>query len=437
MAYNRERAERITALSVPVLLAAACYLNTLQNGFVYDDRFIVVNSPIITDLSLAGVFRIFGYISPNHYLPVRYLSYAVDYSLWGLNPFGFHFTNVVLHCVNALLVTLLTARLAGVTGGGRRSWIIAGIAGALFAVHPINTETVAWVTGRKDLLATAFTLSAIITYLKSYDEKRRFKTDWYLPASVLLFVSAVLSKASVIAFPLVLVALEIFVRPGAKHRVKHSAALRLAPFFIVDFIITFMDMKLSVDSGLIKAYMGGTPLFHYMTICKIPLLYLGKLLYPVRLSVEYSAVPERSVFSLMFVASLIFWAAVAVWFWAKRRTGGFAIFFTAWAILNLGPFMNVLPTSKLIADRYAYLPAIGVFALAGWCAARYAAGRGVAAKVVIVLLLVPITVLLGCRTISRNRDWNNEFSLWKASYALEPKNGIVLHNLGFAYYEKG
>jgi protein O-mannosyl-transferase len=417
-------------------LAVAVYWNGLHGGFVYSDRLLVVDQPAIRDFSLSGLLNILVYPAYNHFLPVRFISYAVDYRLWGLNPLGFHAVNLALHILNVFLVAFLVFEV--LSTGGERERKFAGIAGgaaaALFAVHPLGAESVTWITGRKDVLSTAFSLGATLCYLKSYRRARSDKTDFTLAAAFCMFALALLTKATVIAMPLVFAAVEIFIPPGEGQGAARARIERLIPFFAVDLILTMYDLKLSVKSDLITEYFGGSVFTHFLTISTIPLLYLQKLFWPAQLCVEYPALPRTSILNPVVALSLLMWAGIALWFvfrGLKRRP---VALLAAWTLLNLAPVMNLMPTAKLIADRYTYLPAIGFFGLAGCAFARVSERKGFA-RIAACALLAATVAGLGARTVLRNRDWRSDLSLWQSAVRVEPDLPIALMNLGYACFE--
>ncbi len=430
------------ALALPTLAAAIFFAGSLHGGFVYDDRVLVTNQPYIRDLSALGLHEIFTHQDYNryspHYLPIRLLSYAVDYRLWGLNPFGFHLTNLLLHILNTILVSLLAMQIAGTAGKGNGALkpLAGGIAGMLFGIHPLQVETVAWVSGRKDLLSTFFVLCAALLYLRSYMRPASKKTDWGMLCSLALFVLGMLSMATAAAFPLVLLAFEIFLAPGAGRGRIRLRIERLAPFFLIDAVIACMDMKLSFKSDLVSTWIGGSAFTHYITVATTPLLYVGKVFRPSQLCVEYSIHAQKVLWNPLVLGAVLFWVLLAVWFISRGRKSPVYATFAAWAVLSLAPVMNLLPTGKLIADRYFYMPSFGLFGLAGYMIARALVGRGAAARTAVLIALCFFIGLFGSATIRRIPDWRSEMTLWKSALKAEPESAVVFQNLGYAYFEE-
>ncbi|MFA6449057.1 MAG: tetratricopeptide repeat protein [bacterium] len=431
----------VLAVLLPALVAGIVFANSLRGGFVYDDRPLVTQNEAIRDLSALGIYDIFTHADYQsyapHYLPVRVLSYAIDYMIWGMNPYGFHLTNLVLHILNVMLAALLVAAITGAAGGeeGRFRWLAGGVAAMLFAAHPLMSESVAWIAGRKDLLATCFSICAALCYLKSFRRPLSKKTDWPIAAGLLFFALAMMSKATAAALPAAFLAFEILLKPGEGRGRLRLRIERLAPFFVLTAALVFIDANLSVKNGMIENWFGGSLFTHLITIATIPLLYLGKFIWPARLCVDYATLAQKSLFSPLVLASLLFWFASAFWFVKRGRAAAAPAALAAWAILNLAPAMNFAPTSKLIADRYVYLPAVGLFGLVGYLFARAASARGAAARLAAFALLAAVVAGFGVLTAARNRDWRSELTLWRSADKIEPRNPVVTHGLGYAYFE--
>ncbi len=430
------------ATVLPALVAGVLFAGSLQGGFVYDDRVLVTHQPLIRDLSALGLHDIFTHqdysrYSP-HYLPIRLLSYAVDYRLWGLDPFGFHLTNLLLHVMNTMLVALFTMRVAGTVfkEDGGRVVLAGGAAALLFAAHPLQAETVAWISGRKDLLSTGFALCAALLYLRSFLRPVSKKTDWSKLGSLAFFALSMLSMAASAALPLVFLAFEIFLKPGAGQEKIVRRLERLLPLFAVDAAILCMDMKLSVKSDLLSTWIGGSAFTHYITVAGVPLFYIGKVIWPAPLCVEYSIHAQKVLLSPLVICSILFWAGFAGWLTMRgRKTPGAAVL-AAWAVLSLAPVMSLLPTGKLVADRYFYMPAAGMFGLVGYLTACAVFGRGAIVRAATLGMLLLFAGLFAVKTSQRIPDWRSEMALWMAALEVEPENAVVFQNLGYAYYEQ-
>ncbi len=420
------------------LVTAAVFAGALAGGFVYDDSLLVLNHPLVSRMTLSHFLRIISFDGYSNYLPVRFISYSIDYSIWGLNPFGFHLTNLIIHLLSVFLVALLVHRMARRNGADSvTAAFSAGAASLLFGVHPLQVESVAWIAGRKDLLAVFFALSSFLCYFKSYSHPARKGSDFTLLASLLLFLAAALSKASVVAFPLLILASEWLLEPGPGQGTAKKRLERVLPFFIVGALVTAVDLLLSKQHNIINGLFGGSLFSHILTISKIPLLYLAKAFFPAHLTADYLTHIEHSLFSPIVLLSIVFWTGL-VWLLARlAEKDKLLCWFAAWFIINLLPVMNIIPAQKLIADRYFYLSSVGLFGFVAVLLARTALKAGRRGVVAVCILFFIALSLLGYRTVRRVADWHSNFSLWQAAVAEEPDNPTSLSNLGFAYYEQG
>ncbi|HEY6837179.1 MAG TPA: hypothetical protein VI389_00415, partial [Geobacteraceae bacterium] len=213
----------LAIIAAGIALVTFCiYLKTLQNGFLeWDDGTYVTENPHLSTFGPAFLsWAFFGSYAANWH-PLTWISHALDYAVWGLDPRGHHLTNVILHAANTMLVTVLAVRLAdvaagreGAAGGAGKEQLIAGaVTGLLFGLHPLHVESVAWVAERKDLLCAFFFLASVLAYLAygrgtASREAAAFPRDRMYLASLGLFFLALLSKPMAVSLPLVLLILD-------------------------------------------------------------------------------------------------------------------------------------------------------------------------------------------------------------------------------------
>lgn len=424
--------------SAAMLAAALIYADSLGGTFVNDDNVIVLGNPLVADLSIQHVYKIFSYGDYSHYLPVRFLSYSLDHTIWGMSEFGFHLTNVLIHILSAALIAFLVHGMLMSRDGSRAGAAFGAAAAALlFAAHPLQVESVAWISGRKDVLAVFFSLCSFACYYRSYTRPALKGSDFTLLASLVFFLLAMLSKASVAAFPLVIAASECLIEPGPGQDTRKNRVERVLPFFVTGGIVVLIDLFLSTRQNLINDLFGGDTLTHILTISKIPLLYLGKVFYPANLTLSYMPRIEDSFFSPIVLASLAFWVFL-LWLLARlARRDRLLCWFAAWFVLNLLPVMNIIPAQSLIADRYFYLPSVGLFGFFAVLFSRLATGGGSRRALAAWIFLIAVVALLGVRAHDRAGDWASDFTLWQTAVEVEPDNPLALSNLGFAYFSRG
>ena len=366
------------------LLVAASYLPVLGAGFVWDDT-ILVETPVLRTWS--GLWSI--WFSPGdiareaHYWPVVYTSFWLEHKLWGLAPAGYHAVNLLLHLVNVLLTWRLLQRLAA-----PGAWVVA----AVFAVHPLHVESVAWVIERKDMLSGLFYLTAALTWIGFVEAPRRGR---YLLA-LGLFTAGLLSKSIVVTLPAALLIWHWW-RSG---RVTRTDLTRLAPLFAVALVVTAFDLSFYTSREPLA--LGYSLVDRVLIAARALWFYAGKLLWPTDLAVIYPLwdIDDADPLAWMYVLAAVALAAV-LWLGRFRLGRGplaGALFFA----VTLSPVLGFVDYGymqfSLVADRFQYLAGLGVLAVllgaaAGGAGRLPAAGRAGAAGV-----LVAVLALLGALT---------------------------------------
>ena len=202
-----QRMKRFIILLGFFLLAFAIFGKSLGNDFVdFDDGLLIFENPIIQEISVWSLKQAFTTYDPELYVPLTMISYQIDHLLWGMNPFGFHLTNLVLHTMNALLVTLFIRLLMR-----RLSYhLLPVLCGLLFLVHPLHTEAVAWASARKDVLSSFFFLLSVCSYLQWREREKKEERSGKLlySFSIFAFALGLLAKVSIIMLPVILLLIE-------------------------------------------------------------------------------------------------------------------------------------------------------------------------------------------------------------------------------------
>ena len=405
------------------LLVVASYYPVLLAGFIWDDVAFTDAQPV---REWSGIWDIWFHpeslAKEGHYWPVVYTSFWLEHKLWGFAAAGYHAVNILLQLVNTLLVWRLMLRLA-VPG----AWLIA----AVFAVHPLHVESVAWIIERKDLLSGLFYLSAVLVWLRFMDEPRR--GHYFLAMG--LFVASLLSKTVTVTLPAALLVLYWWKR----ERVTMADVLPLLPFFVVGFAITLGDMSyytsreiLDLDYSFIeRAHIAAQALW----------FYVGKLLWPTNLIVVYPfwEVGAANPIGWMYLAAAI--ALVAVLWLARERIGRGPLAATLFFGVTLSPVLGFVDYGYMqfsfVADRFQYLAGIGAMAaLIG--AAVHAAGRlpEAARKSALGAALLGIA-LLAALSWKQSHIYRDEIVFFEYIIAHNPQARDAHHNLGKALYEVG
>ena len=413
----------VPALLALGLLVAAVYFPALSGGFVWDDV-ILVSEPAIREAS--GLWRI--WFQPwtlereNHYWPVVYTSFWVEYRLWGLAPLGYHLVNVLLHMVNSVLVWRLLAHLAVPA-----AWAVA----AVFAVHPLHVESVAWIIERKDLLSAFFYLTTVLVWIRFVEAP-----GWgrYLLA-LALFTAGLLSKSVVVTLPAALLIWHCWKRGG----VTAADLRRLAPFFAVGLCITMGDFLLY--AARVPLSLGYSMVERLLIAARAWWFYPGKLLWPADLAVIYPLWDIRAGDPLAWVWVLAA-AALAPLLWFGRRWFGpaplaGALFYT----VTLSPMLGFVDHNYMryafVADRFQYLAGIGVMGVLVVVGAAGAARLPGSLRMAAPCLLAAILAVLGAVTWHQAGIYRDGVTFFRHIVSHNPEARYAHLNLARALLKAG
>lgn len=403
-------------------LSVLLYIKSLGFDFIpsWDDYEYVINNIYIRGLTLENLRVIFGSPFFGSYAPAHLLSYTLDYAVWGLDPRGYHLTNIILHALNGCLVYAVVKR---VTGRKAASFVAA----SLFAVHAINVENAAWVSERKTLLTAFFSFFALLSYMRFRD----ISGYGHYLLSLLFFTLALLSKPLMVTFPLILSAYELFFRKGGRR------PLATVPFFAVSAGAAFLAVYAHMGAGSVEeANLTFSTLFGAVYPSMLPIFwkYIGLIVWPLHLSGYYDTTVYNSFLSPVVALSLAAWAAVfALVLWkGDSQTRFWFLWFWIWLL----PVSNIIPIPVYYADRYMYLPAISLFVFSGLVfdglfsalknAPRFARGAVYAAPAVLIVFYFAVS-------FNRLDVWRNELVFWEDTAKKSPGQFKARLNLGYAY----
>lgn len=398
-----------------IFLSAAPYLNTLKGSFVYDDSEMVLeNRNVMRKTTLYQMFfdkQVMSF-SGEIYRPLRDISYRIDYLIGGKEPFVYHLSNVLLHIIATLVAYWFLTLLF--KGGP-----VPLLAAALFAVHPLHTESVAWVKGRDDILFTIFYLLSFGMYLK-HENIVGWKGRLYLLASISLFILSLFSKELAVTLPLAIGLYQVIFKRPKFHT--------LLPFFIISGI--YMVLRTYVLGQVAQQdYWGGGPLPTIFTMIKGTTQYVRLCFFPTNQCADYlfpisTGIDSGVVFSLSFLSLVILYLFRSG---DKHILWGGLFFF-----ISLLPVLNIVPIKAVIAERFLYLPLIGfciVFASA-LCKMFQVESN---LRIVSVVIVCFFSIL----AVQRSNVWNDEYSLWSDTIKKSPGNSRAHYGLGTAYASKG
>jgi protein O-mannosyl-transferase len=331
-----------------VLLTVAAHIRGLNGQFVdWDDTTHITQNPVIRSLSPANLWAMFTLPAAKLYVPMTWLTFAVDYQMWGHNAFGYHLTNLLLHAANTILVFFLVFRLMRA-----RALPVAALTAALFGVHPLRVESVAWATERKDVLFAFFYLLGLLAYLRWQDGRNRRAYWWTFS----FFVFSALSKSAAVTFPAVLLLLDAV-------RLRRIAFTEKIPFFVAGAIIAFATVSAQAfGRGETVADVQAIPIWARLGLVGYcPLFYVGKFLLPFHLCPIYPTFDEMGWTPLRALFWLMAFALVCSTAFAMRRP--MPAVWPAWLfyLITLLPTIGVMPVGiHVVADRYSYLPMLGL-----------------------------------------------------------------------------
>jgi Tfp pilus assembly protein PilF len=428
------------------LMAAVivCYIPVAHNAFVsYDDDVYITENPhVMAGMKWATVKWAFTSFDAANWHPLTWLSHALDYQLFGLNPAGPHWENVLLHAVNAVLLFLL---LQNATGFRWRSVMVA----ALFALHPINVESVAWAAERKNVLSMMFFLLTLYAYVWYTREPSRLR----LASVTGLFAVALLAKPQVITLPFLLFLLDYWPlqrvelgftrdeggKPHLEVRGKDFPAGRLvwekAPLLLLSAISAVVTMLAQTAGGAVK----DLSRYGFLLRMEVAVIgyarYVGKAFWPSRLVAMYPH-PTRLYPAWQVAAAallLLFITALVLY----KRDQRYLTVGWFWFLGSLVPMIGLVQAgAQSIADRYAYISFIGLFVMVVWLVADAFGSRKISARW-LVIPAVACLLVLGILTSRQVRYWHDSESFWRRTLALTEGNYMAHRGLAVVFHKQG
>ncbi|MEJ2697626.1 MAG: tetratricopeptide repeat protein [Candidatus Sulfobium sp.] len=435
------------------------YLPSLRNGFTNwdDNTYVYANMHIQRPL-----WDVFGWAFAKFYAgnwhPLTWISHAIDYGVWGLNPVGHHLTSNVIHALNAMLVTFVCFRLLDCAAerqvpgngagpfAGERDIVIAGaFTGLLFGIHPIHVESVAWVSERKDLLCGMFFCLSLLAYLRYADAEKygRPAPGNYL-LSLVLFACALLSKPMAVTLPVVMLIADWY--PLGKIRSLKTFASTVTeklPFIAlstISAVVTFLAedigghvVPLKVADVPARLLVAAQALFSYLLKMVLPMGLVP--FYPYPGDVSMLSVRQMTAVLAIFVIT----GCVIVF-----RTRKLWLAIWAYYIVTLLPVLGIVRVGmQSMADRYAYLPSIGPFFVLGLAVARgYGGADGLKRRMpgrsfMAAAVAGCVLLFLSVMTVKQISVWRNSITLWDYVIEREPSVAFAYNNRGVARMDEG
>lgn len=400
-----------------------------------DEKYISNNAAVTAGLTIPGLESAFGSAGRDNWIPLTTLSHMIDYQFYGLNAGGHHFTNVLLHATTVVLLFLMLHRM---TGAMWRS----ALAAAIFAIHPLRAESVAWVSERKDVLCGVFfmlTLWCYAGYAKAIERwkggrRQVVRQYWLYFASLFFAACALMSKPMAVTLPLVLLLLDYW----PLNRFNGSKIQRLV-------IEKISFLALAIASSLATIFLQKHVIEEAAERVPVPLrienaivsyfIYIQQLFFPSGLSAYYRfhtwGLPAGQVAMAVIFLAITSWA---VFHWRKQHP--YLPVGWLWYLAMLAPVIGFMQVgSQAHADRYTYLPEIGVGLLLTWLAADWFGRRQHGSLIADGIVAVIFGVLIYCSHIQVSY-WRNGGTLWSRVVACDPYDARAHNNLGSYFYGK-
>ena len=409
------------------------FVPSLGNGFIgWDDPGYLLENPLVRELSFKNIKTIFtSFVNKAyHYHPLTIFSFAIEHHFAGFNPVSYHTTNLILHLFNTLLVFMFILILA-------KEKISAFIVALLFGIHPLNVESVAWVTARKNLLFVLFYLSAMICYIQHSRRTQRVTVFFIL--TFILFVFSLLSKPAAVTLPLALILIDFY--EGKKFQL--NLFTEKIPFFILSLALGLLivyDAKTPFEN-LYPAVQSFSFLERILLVCYAFWAYLYKLVWPLDLSCYYPYPEKISGHLPNYFAIYLIFVILLLWimgrFFSKNKSFMFGfLFFIVTICLNF-PISTISFT--IMADRFAYLPFLGLFLILGngvtWIYRRegkFAQYRRFGAW----FAVIGVILFLFAQTWNRTMVWKNDYTLWNDVVLKYPKVPLAYYFRGNHFFQE-
>ncbi len=434
-ARNRKRFLPADYALMSVLMAciAITYWPAATFDFVnWDDPWYITNNPLIRSWHPANLARIATEPVTRNYAPLTILSFLIDHTFWGDQPTGYHLTNILLHAANAILVYVLIMQLTG-------NRVIAWTTAAFFALHPVQVETVAWVSSRKGLLSATFMLASLIQWLR-LDRKPKNEA-----LGIVFLTTALFSKAIAVVVPPIVLCYDVLVR---RQRCSEAIVRQFLPGLLAVWVLLLTMSAQTTELGGVRHHLHFGKLQILMIDLVIMWRYVSMLLCPAHLSVLYD--PATTNFGFAAAIAAVGWGLVATIVYRLRTKNRLIPFAAVTFLLLLVPVLNLFPITTLMNDRYLYLPTIPFFAVAisgcwrsaGWIAKRFGERRmqqslRLALSVTVTTILAAAVVSTAVRTQHRLPVWKSGLALWQDTIQKTPQLSVVRIQLSDALRDAG
>jgi Tfp pilus assembly protein PilF len=415
---------------VYIILAAAIwgvYSQVTQFDFVnFDDPvYVIQNSHIQSGMTRDGLKWAFGTTYFGLWNPLVWLSFMLDYQLYGLNAGGYHLTNLVLHLLSALLLLWLLTRMTQAIGPS-------AFAAALFALHPMHTESVAWIAERKDVLSAFFWILTLCLYVWYI---RKQVLGRYL-AVLLCFACALMSKPMAVTLPVIMILMDYwplkrFEPQQGKINLLLEQLKEKTPFFIVSALLIVFTLTIPNERDLRNLPLG----LSFANASVSAITYLAKTLWPHNMAVFYPFPDKIPLWQVSGAVILLIFITTAVILMMKRRPYLFVGWF--WYIITILPVIGIIHIADFaMADRYYYLPSIGIAVMLAWGIPLFFPNRATRKKILFPAAIAFLAVM-SVLTWRQCGYWRDSKELWTHTLQVTEDNALAYNNLGYTLFTEG
>ncbi len=430
-----DKESKIILLVVLVLIAAVLFPSLFLGFNSFWDLYYVFENPFQSKLSLPLAAEAFTSFLEGNYHPLTLLSHSLDYTLWGNNPFGHHLANCLLHLGNVFLVFLIIYRLY--PGEIRFKNCVCGLTALIFGLHPLRVESVVWITERKDVLFASFYLLAVLTYIKWRD--RGGAVRYWI--SLLCFLFSALSKAMAVSLPLTVAILDYFFLLRREGRSWKRIIPAVLPFALIAAFTALMAVKGQRQDSLMAPLSPAIAVRHLLEFPTVPLFYLGKVFWPLKLSPIYPVEIMDNV-PLILLGWLGGTGLLVLAVRSRKKYPAFlpAILLSIVLFLPVGGLVRV--GLQTLADRFSYLPTLPLIFGVSWLLVHlFVKSRW---KSVIGVFFLVWLGLLTCKTVEYTSIWDNPLLVSGTAYRYYPDTAVIelimlrtYHNLAVDFFDRG
>ncbi|HEY5534013.1 MAG TPA: tetratricopeptide repeat protein [Ignavibacteria bacterium] len=441
-----------------IVLCFIAYFNTFNNSFVFDDDTIIVNNANILKISNIPDLLVakgeYKYSFGALYRPLIMISFAIDNSLWGLKPSGFHFTNLLLHII---AVILLYKILLTLFTGFEHKILASLISAAIFAVHPVHTESVSFISSRTDVLCSIFFFLSFYYYIKyrnifipgnisktketpnkniKNEKVKNVNFNKFLILSFLYYFLGLLSKEMIITLPLLFILYDFVLLKQPLINLRKYLKVYFAFILItsVYLLIRYFEVRGTEEKLIFNWFYGKSTLILFSTMIKTIPEYVRLLFIPINLIYDYNGVISYSysIFDVAVIFSIIFTIALiwlSVFFYKNNSIYSYSILFF---LITLTPVINIVSTCNIMAERFLYMISFSLSVAVGYFLCKFIRHKNFRSVVSISLIII---IIFSYLTYERNKAWKDNDTLYMSAEGSESLSAMI--NVAGIYTRKG